>query len=450
VTAEGELIAGRYRLLSRVGRGAMGIVWQGRDERLDRVVAIKQLLVDADEQAGRAAVREGRVAARLRHPHAIMVHDVVEHDARPFLIMEYFPSQSLASVLTQRGVLDPDAVARLGSQLASALAAAHADGIVHRDVTPGNVLISTDGTAKIADFGIARALGDGTLTGSDIIMGTPAYLAPEVADGQQVAFSSDVFSLGATLYTALEGGPPFGRDDNPIALLRRVAHGVIIPPRRTGPLTDVVLWLMRPNPGDRPTMAMARDLLTTLADGGEVELPPPAPRLLNPTLTLPAARRKPRRAMWLGAIGALLLAAGVLLGSLITNHPSAVVATGPPATQPTSTPASPQPRSTVCEARYQVTGSWPGGYQVSVTVLGKERPALTGWEVHWVLPAGHSISQLWNGTLRQDGSSVTVTNASWNAVVAADNSTTFGLNASIPAGSLDPGTDRPVLTCRSP
>ena len=189
MTNKDDLVAGRYRLTGRIGRGAMGVVWQAHDERLDRTVAVKLLsFVDAmtGTEGGRAderVMREARLAAKLQHPHAIAVHDVVEHEGSPCLVMEYLPSQSLSAVLDERGALPADEVARIGAQLADALAAAHDVGIVHRDVKPDNVLIAPDGTVKITDFGISKAIGDATVTSVGVIACTPAYLAPEVANG---------------------------------------------------------------------------------------------------------------------------------------------------------------------------------------------------------------------------------------------------------------------------
>ncbi|MGH3896925.1 MAG: serine/threonine-protein kinase [Pseudonocardiaceae bacterium] len=273
MTGEGELIAGRYRLISRLGSGAMGMVWQAQDERLRRTVAIKQLLLPSrlsdieTDEANRRAMREGRITARLQHPQAIAVYDVVEHEGQPCLIMEYLPSRSLATALSVEGVLPSDHVARIGSQIASALAAAHREGIVHRDIKPGNVLIADDGTVKITDFGVSHAVGDVTVTATGILAGTPAYLAPEVAQGNSAGFPSDVFSLGSTLYTALEGAPPFGLDNNAIALLHRVASGEITPPRQSGPLIPLLLRLLHRDPEQRPTMQQAHDGLATLAAG---------------------------------------------------------------------------------------------------------------------------------------------------------------------------------------
>lgn len=428
------MIAGRYRLVDLIGRGAMGEVWRARDEPLDRVVAVKLLRADGPdgEEADRLGRREGRVGARVRHPHAIMVHDAVEHAGRPCLIMEYFPSRSLWTVLDADGPLPPDAVARIGAQIASALAAAHGEGVVHRDIKPGNVLLAADGTAKIADFGISRALGDGTATGSGIV-GTPAYLAPEVARGEPASFASDVFSLGATLYTALEGTPPFGHDDNPIALLQRVAHSRITPPSRSGPLTGLLLWMLRDNPAERPLMSEVHEALAT---GQPVEPPPPR----DPTLVLPA-RRFPRRAVLLGAGAAVLVATGVVIGTLIGREPAAVGTSTPPATG-TSAPSSAATPS--CAASYEVAGRWPGHYQVNVTVRNGTGSRLTGWTVRWQLPAGHSIDNLWNGDLVRDGSAVTVSDVGWNALVQPGESTSFGFNAT---GSGD--DPPPTITCSS-
>ncbi|MFE9744922.1 serine/threonine-protein kinase [Saccharothrix saharensis] len=260
-------VGGRYALVERIGSGAMGVVWRARDELLDREVAVKQLrwpdlAADAAEVARARAMREARNAARLQHPDAISVFDVVVEDDRPWLVMEYLPAHSLAGLLAERGGLGPDEAARIGGRVASALAAAHAAGIVHRDVKPSNVLIGHDGRVKLTDFGISRAAGDGTLTDSGMITGTPAYLAPEVARGEQPSPASDVFSLGATLYAATEGQSPHGVSDNSFGLLYRAAAGRIEPPRRSGALTGVLMRLLASDPAERPTAAEAVELLT--------------------------------------------------------------------------------------------------------------------------------------------------------------------------------------------
>nr|MDQ3825202.1 protein kinase [Actinomycetota bacterium] len=260
----------------------MGVVWQAMDERLQRPVAVKQLLLQpelsprATDEARARALREARIAARLQHPNAIVVYDVAEHDGEPCLVMEYLPSRSLAAVLGERYCLPVPEVASIGRQIASALAAAHAAQIVHRDVKPGNILIADDGTAKITDFGVSRAVGDVTVTQTGMMAGTPAFLAPEVARGQLPTPASDVFSLGATLYAALEGQGPFGDSDNPLALLHAVANGQVVPPRQAGALSAVLMKLLAPDPAARPDMHRASLELAAAPITRPVARPAPA------------------------------------------------------------------------------------------------------------------------------------------------------------------------------
>lgn len=260
---EERTVAGRYRLTDRIGAGGMGVVWRAEDTRLRRVVALKELLTrnGFDADVAKRAVREGRIAARLQHPNVIALYDVVEDHDRPWLVMEYLPSRSLASILDERGALEHEEVRRIGRQLAAGLASAHAAGVVHRDVKPGNVLVTEFGTVKVTDFGTSRVAGEGTLTGSGLLVGTPAYLAPEVARGGEIGFPADVFGVGATLYAALEGAPPFGLDSNPIVLLHRAAGGEYPEPANAGPLTPVLARLLDPDPAARPTMDEAARML---------------------------------------------------------------------------------------------------------------------------------------------------------------------------------------------
>lgn len=288
VTDGEELIAGRYRLISQVGRGAMGVVWRAQDERLGRTVAVKQLRAPIGmsstqiDQAQLRARREARIAARLQHANAVGIYDVVEHDGRPCLVMEYVPSSSLSEVLAESECLTPDEVATMGAQLASALVAAHDAGIVHRDIKPGNILMPESGSVKLTDFGISRATGDVTITGTGEMLGTPAFTSPEVAQGRTATAASDVFSLGATLYAALEGTPPFGKGPNVVALLLRIVNDDIRPPRHSGALMNTLMWMMRHEPAERPSMrevkqelesataaTLAVDPLTSGEDGAE-------------------------------------------------------------------------------------------------------------------------------------------------------------------------------------
>jgi eukaryotic-like serine/threonine-protein kinase len=270
-------IGNRYRLEQRIGAGAMGAVWRGTDELLNRTVAVKELLAaaepptaaggDALEESRQRLMREGRIGARLQHPHVISMFDVVVHDDRPWLVMEYLPSKSLAAMLNEKGPLEPRVVAEIGRQVADGLAAAHAAGVVHRDVKPGNVLIAEDGRVKLTDFGVSRAVDDVQLTRTGLIAGTPAFLSPEVARGQTPTAASDIFALGATLYAAVEGRPPFGLDDNAYALLHKVATGTPEPPQQAGPLTALLMRLLAVDPAERPTASEARDVLGAIADG---------------------------------------------------------------------------------------------------------------------------------------------------------------------------------------
>ncbi|MGF6883982.1 serine/threonine protein kinase [Nocardia sp. GAS34] len=271
------LVAGRYRLQSKLGGGGMGAVWLARDRLLNRDVAIKQVLTTAglSEEVAKAVrdqiVHEGRVAAKLSHEHAIAVYDVVLEAGEPWLVMEYLPSRSVAKALALADALPPIEVAQIGAQVADALAAAHAAGIVHRDIKPGNILVADRGaevgTVKLSDFGISRGAGELSDEPEDVITGTPAYMPPEVARGAQPTTASDVYSLGATLYTAVEGRPPYGFDEDNDVIVHRAAMAQITPPARSGALTEALLHMMEPAPQRRPTMAEARNEILTAVFG---------------------------------------------------------------------------------------------------------------------------------------------------------------------------------------
>ncbi|MCW4355336.1 protein kinase [Hoyosella sp. YIM 151337] len=270
----GQLVAGHYRLAERIGSGGAGVVWRAVDQRLERSVAVKQIPIQPSFTDGeralvqQRAVREARNAARFHHPNAIVVYDITEHEGNPCLVMEYFASRSLAAVLAERRVLPVQQAARIGEQVADALIAAHAAGIVHRDVKPGNILISDQGVAKITDFGISKAMGDVTLTAAGLVSGTAAYLPPEVARGAEPTPASDVFSLGATLFHAIEGEPPYGSGDNSLALLYAAANAETKEPRAAGPATELLRELLSADPADRPSMSQACAALGRLASSG--------------------------------------------------------------------------------------------------------------------------------------------------------------------------------------
>src|SRR6266545_3702928 len=192
----------------------MGVVWRAVDVELGRVVAVKHAKPGNGSKGAEQLLREAKNAARVLHAHAVTLFDAVREGAEVWLVMEYLPAESLAAVLGREGRLEPRRVARIGVQVADALAALHAGGLVHRDVKPGNVLVTADGVAKLTDFGVSRWTEE-TLTQTGPVVGTPAYLAPEVAKGREATPASDVFSLGATLYAAVEGRPPVGVDRVP-------------------------------------------------------------------------------------------------------------------------------------------------------------------------------------------------------------------------------------------
>ncbi|GHF98233.1 MULTISPECIES: serine/threonine-protein kinase [Amycolatopsis] len=373
---ESRRIRDRYRLLEPIGGGAMGTVWRAQDEKLDRTVAIKELLLphDHDEQrtqeAKNRAMREARIAARLQHSHAITVFAVLEEEDRPWLVMEYLPSKSLALVLGEEPATVDDAI-RVGVQISSALAGAHRAGVVHRDVKPANILVSEDGTAKITDFGISRAIGDVKLTATGEIAGTPAYLAPEVARGEDADFAADVFSLGATLYAAVEGQSPYGTADNPIALLYKASSGEIVPPEKAGRLTPLLLRMLATEPAERPSMDEVEQELRALlpdAEPGDSVLAATVPETEPPAVpTVPAAVSVPagevtavspgaRKGLIAVGAGAALLCVAVVVAILLVvrqKPPADNVAAPPPsptpstsatATQPTPSP-SPTPSS---------------------------------------------------------------------------------------------------------
>src|SRR6516164_3133775 len=273
VTGPGRVVAGRYELLDPVGHGAMGTVWRARDLRLDREVAVKEVRVpgpmtDQDQNVLRErSLREARVAARLSHPGVVTVHDVIEAGGSPWIIMELVPSRSLAQVLAQDGPMSPARAAAMGMTLLEALGSAHAAGVVHRDVKPGNILVTAGGRAVLTDFGIATLHGDPGLTQAGMVMGTPGFCAPERIRGQPASPASDLWSLGATLYAAVQGRGPFEGHSSPMAVLASIVHSD--PPQlpAAGQLGMVIGSLMSKDPAQRPDAACAIGLLTDVAAG---------------------------------------------------------------------------------------------------------------------------------------------------------------------------------------
>ncbi|MEU8867005.1 serine/threonine-protein kinase [Streptomyces umbrinus] len=269
---QGLLLSGRYRLVDSIGSGGMGRVWRAHDEVLHRAVAIKELtaalyVADSDQPVLLARTRaEARAAARINHSAVVTVHDVLEHDGRPWIVMELVEGHSLADAVKESGRVEPREAARVGLWVLRALRAAHAAGVLHRDVKPGNVLLSNDRRVLLTDFGIAQVEGDTTITRTGEIVGSVDYLAPERVRGHDPGPSSDLWALGATLYTAVEGRSPFRRT-TPLTTMQAVVGEEPEELTHAGPLAPVIAALLRKDPAERPGPEEAEQMLAEAAEG---------------------------------------------------------------------------------------------------------------------------------------------------------------------------------------
>ncbi|MFF9114367.1 serine/threonine-protein kinase [Streptomyces massasporeus] len=308
----GRLIAGRYRLLAKLGHGGMGTVWRAKDETVDREVAVKEPRVPEHlpererSNAFERMRREARAAARLDHPAVVDVHDVAVVEDQPWIVMELVRGRSLGDAL-QEGTLSAREAARVGLEVLGALEAAHAAGILHRDVKPDNVLLGRHDRVVLTDFGIAQIEGETNLTDTGGFVGSPEYIAPERVLGQRPGPASDLWSLGVVLYAATEGVSPFRRSNTP-ATLQSVLNATPAPPASAqGPLAEAINGLLHKDPARRPSAAQVRALLEAAA---------------NPPATLPTQAVQVRgpgeggrgvrlgRKAWLG-LGAAVVAAAV-------------------------------------------------------------------------------------------------------------------------------------------
>ena len=280
-----RVIAGRYRLEARLGRGGMGVVWRATDQLLGRQVAVKEVALDTSLSAEESrlqrerTLREARAVAQLQDPHIIVVHDVVEQDERPYIVMELIEGGSLAERISRSGPVDAAEVARMGIDLLGALRSAHGAGVLHRDLKPANVLLGGEGRVVLTDFGIAQVAGATTLTENGSFVGSPEYTAPERMSGVRTGPESDLWSLGALLCTALSGESPFRRDS-----LGGILHAVVVdeirPPAAAAPLLPVVRGLLERDPERRLDAVEAERLLRAFLDTGRM---PPVPPGYTPT-----------------------------------------------------------------------------------------------------------------------------------------------------------------------
>ncbi|WP_326608765.1 serine/threonine-protein kinase [Streptomyces sp. NBC_01800] len=269
--AEGRLLAGRYLLVEQIGRGGMGMVWRAQDQLLDREVAVKELTVTGLPHEELAVLharmqQEARAAARIKHPGVVTVFDVLEQDDRPWIVMELIDGRSLAEVIADEGTLLPRDAARLGAQVLSALDRAHQLGVLHRDVKPANVLLERGGRVVLTDFGIALLEGSTGFTRTGDVVGSPDYLAPERVTGHRPGAESDLWSLGVTLYAAVEGQSPFRRTST-VSTLQAVVAEELPEPGHAGSLAPVIKALLRKDPSERPTAVQAQRMLEDVAGG---------------------------------------------------------------------------------------------------------------------------------------------------------------------------------------
>ena len=365
---QGLLLAGRYRLVDAIGSGGMGRVWRAHDEVLHRAVAIKELTAalyvsDSDQPVLLARTRaEARAAARINHSAVVTVHDVLEHDGRPWIVMELVEGHSLADAVKESERVEPREAARVGLWVLRALRAAHSAGVLHRDVKPGNVLLSNDRRVLLTDFGIAQVEGDTTITRTGEIVGSVDYLAPERVRGHDPGPSSDLWALGATLYTAVEGRSPFRRT-TPLTTMQAVVGEEPEELRHAGPLAPVITALLRKDPAERPDAEEAEQMLAEAAEGRA----PSAAQAYVPTEHVAATHEPPESQK-----------SPETLGTFGPAPTPAQAAYGPPGGQgdqvPTQGPHGPQsPHGHGAQGTPGVPGT-PGGYD-TYTYDSHGRPA---------------------------------------------------------------------------
>ncbi|MFI5881078.1 serine/threonine-protein kinase [Streptomyces sp. NPDC051554] len=406
---EGRRIAGRYRLTEQIGRGGMGTVWRADDEVLGRQVAIKRLHVRPELSADELATlfertrREARSAARIAHPNVIVVHDVVDDEGRPCIVMEYVPGPTLAELLKDGRTLPYQEAARIGLDMVAALRAAHAAGVLHRDVKPGNVLLGTGDRLVLTDFGIAMTDGTSTLTKTGEMVGSIHYMAPERIRGLTPGTASDLWALGATLYQAVEGRPPFRR-----VTAMETAYAIAVDPlepmKQAGPLEPLIEALLIKEPEERPTAEQTERALQTAWWGESTAQLVPATANLTVVETEPAkpagdsggggrGRRRNRKRLVLGGI-AIAVAAAVAATAFVL-HTTSTSAPGHATGSPTTTASvSPVPegyhlvRDRQLGVSFPVPDGWKAGKRTAEGGTYTDETGLAGLTIGIVDPAG--------------------------------------------------------------
>jgi hypothetical protein len=341
----------------------MGAVWLARDIVLDRTVAVKQLGVTTGGEGLdlERAEREAHLAASVTHQNVVAVYDLVHDGETQWLVMEHVDGPTLAALVADRGSIPADELLPVLEQVADALSAAHEHGIVHRDVKPSNILLAGDGAAKLSDFGVARAQADASLTQTGLVTGSPAYLSPEVATGRTATAASDVWSLGAAMFHAMAGHPPYEAGDNVLGAMYRIVNEE--PPRLdgAGTLPALVAAMMQHDPDARPTMAQVRDVAAGRDTARDVDVdtqlitpsgpaPEPTPTTAFRPLGGPVGRRRgptDHRTAWLAGIVAAAVLLVVVIGTAVGGRgsvdPDGTVATDDPTPSANATPADTEP-----------------------------------------------------------------------------------------------------------
>ena len=323
-----RVIGGRYVVLGELGRGGMGVVWRAEDRVMGRQVAVKELHLpqglSPEERVlfRERLLREARTAGRLSDPGVVTVYDVVSDDGVDHIVMELIEAPTLAEVVATRGPLDERTATTAALQLLSALRAAHENGVVHRDVKPSNVMLGPDGRVRLADFGIAQAADDPRLTVSGAVVGSPAYMSPERLEGAPATPAADMWALGATLFHALQGSGPFGRETT-AATISAVLHADVPPVRTRGPLGAVISGLLQRDPQAR---LAGQQAMALLASGG-ASTAAPAEEREPATAPLAVPARRPLRRWWIVAALVLALAVGAVGGFLLGRANVPAVAT---------------------------------------------------------------------------------------------------------------------------